>query len=200
MKDRKISPVILCIDMVLVAIAKFLTFFGVAAVILIIILACADAVAAKVFGSSVPYGNSLITYLSVPTAFSAIAYTQLCESHVNVEVIYGKFPKPVQKVVKIICCIVCSLTCFGVTIFGGEYMISRLVSHATSGTPGFVIWPFVAFMVVCFGMLAIAFLWGIVRIIVGMDKSFDKERVRGVLDQSELEDTLRKLNEGGPTV
>lgn len=196
MKDKKPGPVILTIDRALVAAAKFMTFFGVAAVIVIIVLACADAVAAKAFGSSVPYGNSIITYLSVPTAFSAIAYTQLCESHVNVEVIYGKFPKPVQKAVKTVCCVVCGVICALVAVYGWNYMMSRLLTHATSGTPGFVIWPFVGFLVVSFGLLAISFFWCIVRIFAGMDRSFDKVRVQGVLDQEELEETKRRLEEG----
>lgn len=196
MKERNVGPVILAIDKALVAIAKFMTFFGVAAVIIIIVLACADAVAAKVFGSSVPYGNSIITYLSVPTAFSAIAYTQLCEAHVNVEVVYGKFPKPVQKVIRALCCVICGVICALVAVFGWNYMMSRLLTHATSGTPGFVIWPFVGFLVLSFGLLAISFFWCIVRIVTGLDRSFDKVRVRGVLDQAELEETKKKVEEG----
>lgn len=196
MKEKSVSPVILGIDRALVGVSKFLTFFGVAAVIIIILLACADAVAAKVFGSSVPYGNSIITYLSVPTAFSAIAYTQLCEAHVNVEVVYGKFPRTVRVIIKTVSCVVCGVICALVAIFGWNYMVSRLLTHATSGTPGFVIWPFVGFLAISFGMLAISFFWCIVRIACGMDKSFDKERARGVLDQAELEETKRKLAEG----
>lgn len=200
MKQKNAGPILRKIDKILIAVSKGYMGIGLMATIAIMLIAVADAVAAKCFGSSVPYGNALITYLSVPTAFSAIAYTQLCESHVNIEILYRHFPRSLKVGVKIFNCFVCGAICGAVAWYGGRYAINRLSIHATSGNPGFVIWPFVAFLSVSFALLAIAYVWSIVRIIADMDDSFDKQAVKGVIDMDEYEEMQRRMREDNPNL
>ena len=155
-------------DKVIVNAAKYLSFIGAVALIIIAIITTVDAFATKVFRLPLQNITDFVTYMNVPCVFTCIAYVQLSSGHTHIDLFYRKFPVPVHRVIHIVGYLCGTAVCGFAGVRGFVLMLQKLQNHVyASTTTSFLIWPFILFIGLGYSMLAIAFAWSIVRELVG---------------------------------
>lgn len=119
--------------------------------------------------TGIPASTEIVQYLHIPVVFLAAAYVTLDRGHTRIDLLCAKFPKVLQKIFAIIgdlCGIViCTLISYRGFIQMGKF-ISRHRMSSVSGV-GFPLWPFALIMAVGFILLALSFLWAIIREVTG---------------------------------
>ena len=151
-------------DKIIVTAAKYLSFIGAAALIIIALITTVDAFATKVFRLPLQNVTDLVTYMNIPCVFTCIAYVQLTNGHTHIDLFYKKLPKAAHKVIHIFGYLVGIAVCGFAGVRGFALMLQKLESHVyASTTTSFLIWPFILFIGLGYSMLAIAFAWSIVR-------------------------------------
>lgn len=106
-----------------------------------------------------------MTYLNIPVVFLSAAYVQLERGHTHIDLIYMHFPKWGQKIVHT----VGNLLGVGVSAFIGYRAVLstiqklQIVEKSSSAASAFVVWPFAAVIALGFLLMAVAFLWSLVR-------------------------------------
>lgn len=136
------------------------------------ILCTVDVLLSKFLSMSIPNGTEWVTYLNIPVVFCAIAYIQIDRGHTAVDLISAKFPKVMQKIIKVIGDILGACVCGFAGYCAWTLTADKFYTAAKSSSAAnaFVIWPFAAFIVLGFVLVAVAFAWCIVRDIVGMER------------------------------
>lgn len=119
--------------------------------------------------TGIPASTEIIKYLHVPLVFLAASYVTVERGHTTIDLLSSKFPAIMQKICNIIGDLlaigVCSLIAWRGWIQMGKF-ITRHTMSSVSGV-GFALWPFALIMVIGFVLMAVSFLWAIVREIVG---------------------------------
>ena len=128
-------------------------------------LCTGDVLASKIFNTSIPNGTEWVTYLNIPVVFFAIAYIQMDRGHTVVDLIYRKFPKGMQKVIKLAGDVLGTAVCFFSGYCAFNLTANKLSSHAksSSASNAFSIWPFVLVIAIGFVLVGIAYAWCIIR-------------------------------------
>jgi len=105
-------------------------------------------------------------YFHVPVVFLAACYVTLDNGHTTIDILSSHFPRAVQKVCNTIGYILGVVMCSFVAVMGIGRMNQAIANHTKSSTTGagFPIWPFILVFVVGFFLLAISFLWSIIRL------------------------------------
>ena len=131
----------------------------------IMLVAFFNVIGEKVFHQGVPGSTEIITYLHVPVVFLAASYVTLDNGHTKIDLISKHLPKAVQKVISTIGYIIATGIC-GFVAYNGFIRMGELISNHTKSSVsgfGFSVWPFALLFSVGMAMLAISFLWAIVR-------------------------------------
>ena len=119
--------------------------------------------------SGIPASTEIVQYLHIPVVFLAAAYVTLERGHTNIDLVSSKLPGLVQKIVRIIGNLigigVCGLIAWRGFVQMGKF-IARHKMSSVSGV-GFPLWPFALILSVGFVLLALSFIWAIVREITG---------------------------------
>jgi len=162
---------VVIIDTWLARIAKWFSYFGGIAVLLMAFLGTASVVSAKTFGQSINNTNELIDYGLIIVVYCAVADVQFGHGLLRVDIFSRKFPKQLNRAVDFLGCVL------GACIYGfaGYEAISLLADHyklktaAAASVNSFVIWPFTAIYVIGTFFLALALLWTIFRMFAFRD-------------------------------
>lgn len=147
---------------------KYVSFLGAAALFVVALIATVDAIATKVFGSPIRNVTEFVTYMNIPVVFFCIGFVQLDHGHTHIDLIYKHFPPAAHKIIHLIGYVIGVAVC-GFAGWRGIVLTMqkfRSMSYA-SGPTSFLIWPFVVCIGVGYLVLAVSFLWSIVRELKG---------------------------------
>jgi len=158
------------IDNVVVKFLKMITYLSAIALIGIMLVAVINVVGEKLAKlglpvSGIPMSTEIITYLNIPVVFFAAAFVQLDTGHTRIDLIVG-----VSKTVNFISgilgsilgAVICSFVGYrGLVLMGQNYTQN---ARSAASTVSFPIWPFNLILSLGFFLLALAFLWCIVRL------------------------------------
>ena len=152
------------LDAIVTKFVKWVSYLGAVSLVIIAVIATVDAIATKVFGSPIRNVTEFITYMNIPVVFFCIGFVQLDHGHTHIDLIYKHFPLAVHKIIHIIGYVIGTAVCGFAGWRGVVLTIQkfRTMSYA-SGPTSFLIWPFVVCIGVGYLVLAISFLWCIVR-------------------------------------
>ena len=132
--------------------------------IFVMLVAFVDVIIAKIFGSSIKLATEVITYCDVPLAYLGMGYTLLIGQMTSVDILFGKFPVLIQNILNM----VYDAVGMGVCIFLGKLSVDNTIKLFASNTlcnpkGGFPVWPFAAVESLSWFILAIAFLFCLLR-------------------------------------
>lgn len=163
MKDKPLS-VYGKIDRIVSQSVKYVSYLGAVSLMIVALIATADAIATKVFGSPIRNVTEFVTYMNIPVVFFCIGFVQLDHGHTHIDLIYKHFPKAVHTVIHMIGYVIGVAVCGFAGWRGIALTIQKFESMTyASGPTSFLIWPFVVCIGVGYLVLAISFLWCIVR-------------------------------------
>lgn len=115
--------------------------------------------------TGIPASTEIIQYLHIPVVFLAAAFVTLDRGHTKIDLLSSHFPKSVQQICttigNLIGAVICGIVSWRAFIQMGKF-ISRHKMSSVSGV-GFPLWPFALMTAIGFALLAISFLWSIVR-------------------------------------
>ena len=146
-------------------IMKWISYISAVCLLVITVLSTADVAATKIFKDSITNTIDLVTYLNIPVVFLTAAYVQLERGQKHIVLIYTHFPQWGQKIVHT----VGNVLGAAISVFTGYraiiYTIQKFdtVAKSSSSASAFAIWPFVAVIAIGFLLMAVAFLWSIIR-------------------------------------
>lgn len=164
-KNDKWSERLQNINKVVINTMKFISYLSMISLLIIALLASTDVFASKLFRSGIANATELITYLNIPVVFLSIAYVQLDRGHTYIDLFFLHFPKIIQKIIRTIG----NLLGITISLFIGWRAIILTLNKMSNGTKGsgaassFSIWPFVSIIAIGFILLALAFVWSIVK-------------------------------------
>lgn len=135
------------------------------ALILIAVLATVDSLGTAIFSQSVPNGTDWVTYLNIPVVFLSMGFIQVERGNTVVDLLSNKFPKAVQKVIKIFGYALGAFLCGYLCKCEFSLMMDKLTSGTKSSSAGnaFLVWPFAAIIAIGYLTVAVAFLWSVFR-------------------------------------
>lgn len=154
------------VDRAFQKLTKWMVYVGAVVLIFVMLVAFVDVIIAKIFGSSIKYATEVITYCDVPLAYLGMGYTLLIGQMTSVDILYGKFPAMVQKILNMLY----DLCGIGFCVFLGKLSLDNtldLLAKNTLSNPkgGFPVWPFAAAETLSWFILAIAFLFCLLRFV-----------------------------------
>ena len=159
------SPALVRFDNGIFNVMKWISYVSAACLFVITILSTADVVGNKIFDHGITNATELVTYLNIPVVFLSAAFVQLERGHTHIDLIYTHFPKWAQTVIHT----VGNILGVGISAFIGYRAVILTiqkftsVAKSSSAINSFVIWPFVALIALGFFLMAVAFLWSLVR-------------------------------------
>ena len=162
------------VDSVVTRVLKYIAYISAVCLLGIMLVAFINVIGEKLrkLGlpvTGIPASTEIVQYLHIPVVFLAAAFVTLDRGHTRIDLLCVKLPKALQKVFGIIgnlCGIgICTLISYRGFIQMGKF-ISRHKMSSVSGV-GFPLWPFALIMSVGFILLALSFLWAIVRDLAG---------------------------------
>lgn len=132
----------------------------------IMVVAFFNVLGEKIFHHGIPGSTEIITYLHVPVVFLAAAYVTLDAGHTKIDLLSKHLPKAVQTFLAVLGNVIATAICFYVGARGVVRVSDMLKHHTRSAVTGFgfPIWPFGIIFSFGFMILALTFLWSIVRI------------------------------------
>ena len=159
------NPSLVRFDNGIFNIMKWISYVSAVCLFVITILSTADVIGNKIFDHGITNATEFVTYLNIPVVFLSTAFVQLERGHTHIDLIYTHFPAWAQKLIHTVG------NLFGVALsgfIGYRAVVSTIqkyttVAKSSSAINAFVIWPFVALLALGFFMMAIAFLWSLVR-------------------------------------
>lgn len=135
------------------------------ALIIIAVLSTVDSLGTAIFSKSVPNGTDWVTYLNIPVVFLSMGFIQVERGNTVVDLLSNKFPKVIQKGVKIFGYALGTFLCAFLCKCEFSLMMDKLTSGTRSSSAGnaFPVWPFAAIIAIGYLTVAVAFLWSIFR-------------------------------------
>jgi TRAP-type C4-dicarboxylate transport system permease small subunit len=120
----------------------------------------------KILHHGVPGSTEIVEYLHVPVVFLSAAYVTLDRGQTAIDLLYQHFPKALQKIASTFSYLLGAAISGFVSYRGFVQMGKHINTHAKSAVSGFgfVLWPFSLVFSIGFAMIAITFLWSIVRL------------------------------------
>ena len=165
-KEGKVPhPALVRFDNGIFNVMKWISYISAVCLLVITLLSAADVVANKVFSHGITNATEIVTYLNIPVVFLSVAFVQLERGHTHIDLIYVHFPVWAQKLIHT----VGNLLGVGISAFIGYRAVilttQKIATKAMSSSAltAFIIWPFVALIALGFLLMAVAFLWSLVR-------------------------------------
>ena len=152
-------------DSVIVKIFKYISYISGICLIGIMFVAFFNVLGEKIFHKGIPASTEIIQYLHIPVVFLGCAYVTLDTGHTKIDLLSSKLPAGVQKVINTIGNLLAAFISGFVGYRGLIQMKKFMDTHAKSSTTGvgFEKWPFALVFSIGFFLLALSFLWAIVR-------------------------------------
>ena len=115
--------------------------------------------------TGIPASTEIIKYLHIPVVFLAMSYVTLDRGHTRIDLLSAHFPKWLQQVCttlgNLLGCAVSVIITWRAFVQMGKH-IARHTMSSVSGV-GFPLWPFSLITAIGFALLAVSFVWAIVR-------------------------------------
>lgn len=115
--------------------------------------------------TGIPASTEIVQYLHIPVVFLAVAYVTLDRGHTRIDLLCSMFPKAVQfffALVGNLCGVfISAFIGYRGFIQMGKFYARHKMSSVTG--IGFPLWPFAFILSFGFILLAISFVWAIVR-------------------------------------
>lgn len=159
------NPALVRFDNGIFNVMKWISYISAVCLLVITLLSTADVVASKFFNHGITNATDIVTYLNIPVVFLSAAYVQLERGHTHIDLIYTHFPMWGQKIVHT----VGNILGVGVSAFiSFRAVLSTIQKFETaekssSSASAFIVWPFAAMIAIGFLLMAVAFLWSLVR-------------------------------------
>ena len=153
------------IDRFLLAVTRWISYGSGICLFYIMVLAFCNVITSKLLNRSIPNANDIVAYMNVPICFLSVAYVQLDRGHTNIMLLQRHFHPVVAKIVRIISHLLGAGVC---VIIGWRAILQMnqwLATHqtASSNISGIKIWPYAGVLAFGYLLLALCFLWSIVR-------------------------------------
>lgn len=161
------------IDCVLMAICKVFSYLGAFSLILIMLVAFFNVIGEKLFHQGIPASTEIVQYFHIPVVFTAAAWVNLDTGHTKIDLLSSHFPGAMQAVIDALANLAGAFICgfvawLGISRVANFYSIHKMSSVTGSG---FVLWPFALILVIGFALLAVTFLWRIIRRFIRLEPS-----------------------------
>jgi TRAP-type C4-dicarboxylate transport system permease small subunit len=129
----------------------------------------------KLFKQGIPAANEIIQYLHIPVVFLSAAYVSLDRGHVCIDLLSSRFPRGLQKICTLLGNLLGIFICAFISYRGFVQMERFITRHRTSSVTGigFPLWPFALILSLGFILLAVSYLWKILRLFVSTDGKED---------------------------
>ena len=162
------------VDRWVVRILKWVSYVSAVALVGIMLVAFFNVIGEKLRQAGlpitgIPASTEIIQYLHIPVVFLAMGYVTLDRGHTKIDLLSSKFPKAVQLFFAILgdlCGIF--VACF-IAWRGFLQMVNFMEIRRMSSVTGvgFPLWPFALILSVGYVLLAVSFVWDIVRRVLG---------------------------------
>lgn len=159
------NPALVRFDNGIFNVMKWISYISAVCLLVVTLLSTADVTASKIFNHGITNATDIVTYLNIPVVFLSAAYVQLERGHTHIDLIYTHFPQWGQKIVHT----VGNILGVGVSAFIGYRAVLstiqkfEIVEKSSASASAFVVWPFAAIIALGFLLMAVAFLWSLVR-------------------------------------
>ena len=159
------NPALVRFDNGIFNVMKWISYISPICLLVITLLSTADVVATKVLKHGLNNATDIVTYLNIPVVFLSAAYVQLERGHTHIDLIYTHFPQWAQKLIHTIGNVLGA----GLSAFIGYRAVLstvqkfELLEKSSSAATAFITWPFAAVIAIGFLLMAVAFLWSLVR-------------------------------------
>ena len=157
-------------------ICRYVSFFSMLTVILLMVLVCVDIVLGNIFNRPIPGVYEMCQVILTTLVFSSWAYTQTVHGHIHVVMFVSKFPQKIR----FICFAFTSLFATGVmgvacyAVF--KQMLQVMKTRECTGTLMIPYWPFYIFEGVAFALLTIVLLRDAIKAVLAIgSKEFADE-------------------------
>lgn len=157
-------------DSAIVKVFKYVSYVSGVCLIGIMLVAFFNVLGEKIFHKGIPTSTEIIQYLHIPVVFLACAYVTMDAGHTKIDLLSAKLPQKVQLVINTIGYLLAAFISGFVGYRGVVQMGKFIKTHAKSSTTGigFAKWPFALIFSIGFFLLALSFLWAIVRLYKGV--------------------------------
>lgn len=131
----------------------------------IMLVAFFNVIGEKLFKTGVPMSTEMIQYLHIPVVFLAAAYVTMDTGHTKIDLLSSHFPIVLQKLFTTFGYLCGAGVCFFISYRGWIQMGKFILRHRKSSVSGigFDLWPFALILSLGFALMAISFMWSIVR-------------------------------------
>ena len=153
------------VDHALLTVTRWISYGSGVCLFYIMILAFCNVITSKLMNRSIPNANDIVAYMNVPICFLSVAYVQLDRGHTNIMLLQRHFHPVAAKIVRILSHLLGAGVC---VIIGWRALIQMsqwIAKHqtASSNISGIKIWPYAGILAFGYLLLALCFLWSIVR-------------------------------------
>ena len=157
-------------------ICRYVSFFSMLTIIIMMVLVCVDIVLGNIFKRPIAGVYEMCQVILTTLVFSSWAYTQTVHGHIHVIMFVSKFPQKIR----FICFALTSLFSTGImgiacyAVF--KQMLSVMRTRECTGTLMIPYWPFYIFEGVAFGLLTVVLLRDAVKAVLAIgNKEFAEE-------------------------
>lgn len=159
------------VDCWVVRILKWISYVSAVALVGIMLVAFFNVIGEKLRQAGlpvtgIPASTEIVQYLHIPVVFLAMGYVTVDRGHTKIDLLSSKFPKALQVFFGIIgdlCGVfISAFIAWRGFIQVGNFMKVNKMSSVTG--VGFPLWPFAVILSVGFVLLAVSFVWDIVRL------------------------------------
>lgn len=153
------------LDMIIFKIMYVVSMLSGISLLIVAVLCTLDSLSSKFLSVSIPSGTDWVTFLNIPVVFLAMGYIQVERGNTVVDILSSKFPKKMDKTVKVCAYIVSVLLCVFLGKCGFSIMMDKIAQHTMSSgqMSAFPVWPFALIVAVGYSLAAFAFFWCIIR-------------------------------------
>lgn len=154
------------IDNLIVKIIKYISYASMVCLIGIMLVTFFNVLGEKIFHKGIPGSTEIVEYLHVPVVFLSVGFVTLDRGHTSIDLLSQHFPPAVQKAASVFCFLLGTFISTFVGCRGLVQMGKHVSVHARSSVTGFgfPLWPFSLLFSIGFFMIALTFLWSIVRL------------------------------------
>ena len=153
------------VDKIVFKIMYIFSLVAALALVLIAVLSTVDSLGTTIFSKSLPNGTDWVAYMNIPVVFLSMGFIQVERGNTVVDLISNKFPKVLQKAVKIFGYLLGAAMCAFLFKCELDLTIDKLTSgtRSSAAASAFAVWPVAAIIALGYLLVALAFLWSVFR-------------------------------------
>ena len=153
------------VDRALLTVTRWISYGSGVCLFYIMVLAFCNVITSKLLNRSIPNANDIVAYMNVPICFLSVAYVQLDRGHTNIMLLQRHFHPVAAKIVRIFSHLLGAGVCVLIGWRAIIQMSKWFTVHqtASSNINGIQIWPYAGILAFGYLLLALCFLWSIVR-------------------------------------